>query len=530
MNQAKTIKQLILFDELNQKEIVLNFKEGMNIIIGSKGGGKSTLLSILHLMHNRHKIDKRITDTLRDYKLKIISLVYSNGEKTTFELLENTGSDHNDDIIKQDDKIKTALSDINEVKKDMDLFVEELINNSANHFIELTTNYLDTFKEISHIREDYKINWNLLEHFKVEDEKLTEYKHRLFDTSKTKQFDDSELDLFVLLDTYTDRLSQYNPPMYEQYKDVLNEMLAKHEANNYQNFLDYKIHNTYKEILDDERKRLKQSNSIEESVTSLKKEAKALFNNMAIQLARNNILFQELTSPILSLQFNGKKKTHYDMELVMDKEIMLNEIEANQDIDDSWVFTILDSLLYKPKKKLVEWTNWLLWSYQSTSATKRDDVVQTINKNLGLKIREHIKLMADGKDYNTMSLGTRTSFGIKQKIKKFKDPILFLDQPEDNLDNYTIFNELINIFDSKKQFFVVTHNSNFGTLTNPKTITTCSLNKDDVSKSYNQETNILNEVKIPSEESIVDSPVRHYLEGGNDSLKQRYDKLIKGEE
>ncbi len=56
---------------------------------------------------------------------------------------------------------------------------------------------------------------------------------------------------------------------------------------------------------------------------------------MAIQLARNNILFQELTSPVLSIAFNGKKKTHYDMELVMDQKIFLNTIEPDQDIDDS---------------------------------------------------------------------------------------------------------------------------------------------------------------------------------------------------
>ena len=126
-----------------------------------------------------------------------------------------------------------------------------------------------------------------------------------------------------------------------------------------------------------------------------------------------------------------------------------------------------------------------------------------------------------------MSLGTRTSYGIKQKINKFKEPILFLDQPEDNLDNYTIFNELIKVFNHNKQFFMVTHNSNFGTLTDPKTITTCSLNKNESYKSYIQETNILEEIFIPSEQNIKDSPVRHYLEGGNDSLYKRYQKLKK---
>ncbi len=74
---------------------------------------------------------------------------------------------------------------------------------------------------------------------------------------------------------------------------------------------------------------------------------------------------------------------------------------------------------------------------------------------------------------------------------------------------------------------MVTHNSNFGTLTNPQTITTCSLNRIESYKSYIQETNILQEIDIPSEQNIKDSPVRHYIEGGNDSLFKRYEKLKK---
>ncbi len=530
MNQNKIISKLVLIDELNQKEIVLKFKEGMNIIIGSKGGGKSTLLSILHLMHNRHKIDKRITDTLRDYKLKIGYLEYSNNEKVTFDLLENTGCENADDIIKQDDKIKTALSDINEVKKDYEDFVGELIETNAQYFTKLVTHYRDTFKEMSIIREKYNINWNLLAHFKEEDEKLTEFKHKLFDTFQASTYDTTDLDLLVLLTIYKQRLKTYKPEMYTKYKNVLDEMLLTHKDDNESKYMNYRLSEIYGVVLEEERKHLKQSNNMSVSVTSFKKDAKALFNNVAVQLARNSVLFQELTSPNLSLTFKGKKKTHYGMELEIDNEIYLNEIDPSHDIDDSWVFKILDVILYKPKRKLVEWSNWMMYSYTNQLPIKKDDVEQIIYKNLGIKIKEYILLMADGKDYNKMSLGTRTSFGIKQKIKQFKDPILFLDQPEDNLDNYTIFNELINIFDSKKQFFVVTHNSNFGTLTNPKTITTCSLNKDEPLKSYNQETNILSEIKIPSEESIVDSPVRHYLEGGNNSLKQRYEKLIKGDE
>lgn len=87
-----------------------------------------------------------------------------------------------------------------------------------------------------------------------------------------------------------------------------------------------------------------------------------------------------------------------------------------------------------------------------------------------------------------MSLCSRTSYGLNQKIKNFNSPIIFLDQPEDNLDNYTIYNDLLSLINDNKidQIFLVTHNSNLGALSKPKTITTCNLTKNNFEKSYFQ--------------------------------------------
>lgn len=526
--ENKFISKLVLFDELNEKMLTLNFKQGMNILIGSKGGGKSTLLKIIHLMHNKIMLNKNLLDTLREYKLRVEYLEYSNQERIYFKNLEKSIAKDFDDIITQDDKIKIALSDIGEIKKDLEAFIDNLIESNAFYLTKIISSYLNTFINIKKLRNEFNINWNLLAQFSTKNEKLTEFKHRLFENIKLEELNDNiDVKLLSLISTYISTLKNNRKDIYLKYDTTLNELASIHKHDALSSIQNKSINKIYNELLSNYKKQLKLSSDISVGVTNFKKDAKSLFNNLAIQLARNYCLFRYLNKPNFSILFKDKRKTHYDMELSIDKNILLNEISANEDADETWIFTIFDKLLYKPNKKLLEWTNWVINSYNKSDTIKNGDVRSVIIKNLSTKIKEHIQLLADGKDYNHMSLGTRTSYGIKQKINKFKEPILFLDQPEDNLDNYTIFNELIKVFNHNKQFFMVTHNSNFGTLTDPKTITTCSLNKNESYKSYIQETNILEEIFIPSEQNIKDSPVRHYLEGGNDSLYKRYQKLKK---
>jgi ABC-type lipoprotein export system ATPase subunit len=50
------IKKLSILNESTNQYINLQFKEGTNIIIGPKGGGKSTLLSLIYALHTKTKI------------------------------------------------------------------------------------------------------------------------------------------------------------------------------------------------------------------------------------------------------------------------------------------------------------------------------------------------------------------------------------------------------------------------------------------------------------------------------------------
>lgn len=529
MNDKKIITKFVFENEITGQDIELKFHKGMNIIIGSKGGGKSTLLTLIHYVHNKVKLPNDLIKLLKNYHLKIKYLEYSNGEKVYFENLENQWKTEFTDIVKQDDKTKNALSEEERIKKDKDEFIKAILDKHLKWLFWLINEYVGTLNDLWKLRDHYQLHWSLISHFNNKNEMLSNIKYQFINS---REFDDhilaEKINMKALFDLYLYKLKRKNPEQYNLYKNMLDD-LSKFHTEDLDLVANQKYFNLiYKKISNEVRNQLTQSSNILTNITTFKHDAKHMFEEIATILAHNKIIFTKLIDPSLCLNIDEYQKTHYDMEYTMNDQIYLNDIDENGDYDNAIMMQILEKILYKPKKKINHWVHWLSNNIAKQKNLISENKIKDSMRNiLEKELYDHVKLIANGKDYNKMSLGTRTSFGIKQKIKRFKDNILFLDQPEDNLDNYTIFNELIKIFDEHKQFFMVTHNSNFGTLTNPQTITTCTLNENDPNNSYLQNFNILDEININVDNIINDSPVRHYLEGGMESLTTRYHKLNK---
>lgn len=78
-NEKKYIKQLVLSN--SSSEHILQFLPGVNVIIGTKGGGKSTLLKILYGLHaNYSNYDSDIDQIAKTFGFNVDKLVYSNGD------------------------------------------------------------------------------------------------------------------------------------------------------------------------------------------------------------------------------------------------------------------------------------------------------------------------------------------------------------------------------------------------------------------------------------------------------------------
>lgn len=156
----------------------------------------------------------------------------------------------------------------------------------------------------------------------------------------------------------------------------------------------------------------------------------------------------------------------------------------------------------------------------STKGIKEFDE-NKIKNCISKALKEQTKIFVDfgeqQRDYESLSLGQKSIYGLKHKFNLSINDDLFLDQPEDNLDNNTIATEILDLLTKKNnnQVFIVTHNANIGILSNPNQVIVANLNNED--EPY----------KMLTIDKVKNSQSANYLEGGKEYLSRRYEKIIK---
>ena len=193
------------------------------------------------------------------------------------------------------------------------------------------------------------------------------------------------------------------------------------------------------------------------------------------------------------------------------------KIDKDIKLSDESKTEILKIIFHSPGSSRDDVDKWL----KSLSKNGIKEFNEEKIKNcIAREIKENTQIMVDfgkeEKDYNSLSLGQKSIYGLKYKFNRSLNQDLFLDQPEDNLDNNTIATEVLDLIKEKKdqQVFIVTHNANIGILTNPSQIIVANLNNEE--EPYK----ISNILEIINEESA------NYLEGGKEYLEKRYNKII----
>jgi ABC-type lipoprotein export system ATPase subunit len=148
------IKELDIKNTYTNKILKLKFSEGTNVIIGPKGGGKSTLLNLIYALYCKGKLLKETKEALQTKHLdpESVAITYSNGEIVTYKQLSNISS--KDGIITQSDDIKTELHNTKKIEKAKDEFVEIIIKKRAKYIIELFEEYFKTFFDLYQLRSD----------------------------------------------------------------------------------------------------------------------------------------------------------------------------------------------------------------------------------------------------------------------------------------------------------------------------------------------------------------------------------------
>ena len=96
---------------------------------------------------------------------------------------------------------------------------------------------------------------------------------------------------------------------------------------------------------------------------------------------------------------------------------------------------------------------------------------------LAFKVENKIVILYNGKSLDKHSLGQRASALILFLLAQRENDVLIIDQPEDDLDNQTIYDEVIKELKKIKgnmQFIFATHNANIPVLGDSEKVVSCS--------------------------------------------------------
>ena len=131
---------------------------------------------------------------------------------------------------------------------------------------------------------------------------------------------------------------------------------------------------------------------------------------------------------------------------------------------------------------------------------------------LTYKVEDEIIIEYDNKPLYSHSLGQRASALILFILAQQENDILIIDQPEDDLDNQTIYDEVIKEIIKLKgnmQFIFATHNANIPVLGDSEVVASCSYDDKVVVRQGSIDTPEI-------QKSIVD-----IMEGGEEAFKLR---------
>lgn len=525
-------------------EISLKFNEGVNIIIGPKGGGKSTLFDLVSSLPEKY-IPNTVIDALAAYGLKFQRAIYSNGEELLNTQIDKKVRKEKEidftrryDVIFQDDPIKKDINNLGEIQKFKNKYLKDLVSKSdaVKEVIDEIHDFYSNMHKIFILKDQKNINWTNT--FKFVNNKSDQYKlitNLNFRTENINAKIRKELDYITsILNDIEEQENNYNTYLTFKFDEVfLDDKFNDLYKTNISNMID--SFKSLKEILNKRKRLLNKINLMHINFKAgyikisdkIKKEdftgnglrfyekaAKDFFQDLAKTIIVQKQKFNTLINNNIVLNFNDKGLS--DGMLV---HKINDQVEFSQDV----IFDLLKVVLPAPGNAITSVYKWI------SSLFKNDFKEFDMNKlynNFVKQLEPYVSIYADDMDYTTMSLGQRSIFGIKYKYNRSFNKDLFLDQPEDNLDNYTIAHDLIQMINKKPkgtQVFIVTHNANIGLLTHAKQIIVANLN-DTKGKQYQYGT--LTTKNSPTKN--IDSDAAHYLEGGTDALKNRY-KIILGE-
>jgi predicted ATPase len=149
----------------------------------------------------------------------------------------------------------------------------------------------------------------------------------------------------------------------------------------------------------------------------------------------------------------------------------------------------------------------------SLSSTFDEYFIKNLSALLTWQVPNRFTIEYRGKELKHHSLGQRASALILFVLSQQENDVFIIDQPEDDLDNQTIYKDVIKLICALKprnQFIFATHNANFPVLGDAEQVISCAYSDDSISVNSGS----IDCQKLQQE--IVD-----IMEGGEEAFKQR---------
>ena len=109
--------------------------------------------------------------------------------------------------------------------------------------------------------------------------------------------------------------------------------------------------------------------------------------------------------------------------------------------------------------------------------TFRDRILSNLEELLTCKVPHTFDVTYHGRPLTSHSLGQRASAMILFLLSQDENDLLLIDQPEDDLDSQTVYNEVVKLVRDikvRRQFIFATHNANFPVLGDAEIVAACS--------------------------------------------------------